>query len=133
MPVGFAHCCALPVRVSHPDQGSILEPVKDIKREPENRRKEIMPDAGATTKRADEQPFESFTDPEKKFLDDLATFLGNYPGFAGETPFERALAATFQLKLEILREGKLPPDLERTQAMCLCYDPVRHKIVLCRC
>jgi hypothetical protein len=92
-----------------------------------------MPDAAATTKRADEQPFEGFTGPEREFLDALGTFLANYQGFAGETPYERALATTFQVKLGILREGKLPPGLERTQAMCLCYDPVRHIIVLCRC
>jgi hypothetical protein len=92
-----------------------------------------MADTAATRKRTDEELFEGFTEPEKKFLHDLAGFLENYENFAGKTPFERALAGTFQLKLGILREGKLPPALEQTYSMCLCYDPVRKKIVWCNC
>jgi hypothetical protein len=93
-----------------------------------------MTDTAATRKRTDEEDlFEGFTDAERKFIDDLAGFLGKYKGFAGDTPFDRALAATFQLKLGILREGKLPLALERTGSMCLCYDPVHNRVVYCPC
>jgi hypothetical protein len=101
----------------------------------EKRREEIMANTAATKKRTDEELFEGFTDSEKKFLYDLAGFLEHYENFAGNTPFDRALAATFQMKIGILREGKLPPPpaLMQTEGMCLCYDPVRKKIVLCSC
>jgi hypothetical protein len=92
-----------------------------------------MADTAATRKRTEEDLFEGFTDAERKFLDDLAGFLGKYKGFAGDTPFDRALAATFQVKLGILREGKLPPAPMQTESLCSCYDPIRNKWVICYC
>jgi hypothetical protein len=93
-----------------------------------------MTDTAATRKRTDEEDlFEGFTDAERRFIGDLAGFLAEYKGFAGETPFEIALAATFQVKLGVLREGKLPPSPERTDSMCLCWDSVHKKWVYCAC
>jgi hypothetical protein len=92
-----------------------------------------MAEATAARQKPEQELLDGFTHAEQKFVHDLEVFLTNYHDFAGETPFERALAATFQVKLGILREGKLPPELEQTAGLCLCYDPVRHIVVLCKC
>jgi hypothetical protein len=62
-----------------------------------------MADAGATLKREvpEEKLYAGFTEAEKKFLLDLGGFLAKYPKFAGDTPFKDAIAARFQVRVNV--------------------------------
>jgi hypothetical protein len=86
-----------------------------------------MAQAAATTKkRIDENLMEGFNEDEKKFLLALGEFLTKYPNFAGDTPFDRSLAAKFEVGVTAL--GAL-----RSTATCKrwCWDPVHHMYYCC--
>jgi hypothetical protein len=52
-------------------------------------------------------PFTGLTEAEKKFLQALEKFLGNYPGYAGATPYDQAIARTLHLSVTPAEERAL--------------------------
>jgi hypothetical protein len=62
--------------------------------------------------------FAGLTEPEKKFLQALEKFLANYPGYAGATPYDQAIARTLLLSVTVAEERALMVHCKR-----YCPDP----------
>jgi hypothetical protein len=69
--------------------------------------------------------YEGFTATEKKFLEDLSSFLGGYHGYAGSTRYDEALASTFDICVTV-RE----PRASQVPCKKWCPDP-RGRLYCC--